>query len=50
MPVEVKLLPRKLRFFCDPSVREQMLQAAAQQELVAEGQGSPDSPGSHQGT
>ncbi|XP_032913625.1 acylglycerol kinase, mitochondrial isoform X2 [Catharus ustulatus] len=50
MPVEVKLLPRKLRFFCDPSVREQMLQAAAQQELVAEGQGPPDSPGSHQGT
>ncbi|NWY65110.1 AGK protein, partial [Erithacus rubecula] len=28
MPVEVKLLPRKLKFFCDPSVREQMLQAA----------------------
>ncbi|KAF4787550.1 Acylglycerol kinase, mitochondrial [Turdus rufiventris] len=50
MPVEVKLLPRKLRFFCDPSVREQMLQAAAQPELVAEGQGSPDSPGAHQGT
>ncbi|NXQ29212.1 AGK protein, partial [Alaudala cheleensis] len=30
MPVEVKLLPRKLRFFCDPKVREQMLQAAVQ--------------------
>ncbi|NWW92739.1 AGK protein, partial [Rhynochetos jubatus] len=30
MPVEVKLLPRKLRFFCDPRVREQMLHAAAQ--------------------
>ncbi|NXD24920.1 AGK protein, partial [Spelaeornis formosus] len=28
MPVEVKLLPRKLRFFCDPTMREQMLQAA----------------------
>ncbi|NWT67138.1 AGK protein, partial [Prunella himalayana] len=30
MPVEVKLLPRKLRFFCDPKVREQLLQAAVQ--------------------
>ncbi|NXB65260.1 AGK protein, partial [Struthidea cinerea] len=30
MPVEVKLLPRKLRFFCDPRMREQMLQAAVQ--------------------
>uniref|UniRef100_A0A8C5IB02 Acylglycerol kinase, mitochondrial n=1 Tax=Junco hyemalis TaxID=40217 RepID=A0A8C5IB02_JUNHY len=27
MPVEVKLLPRKLRFFCDPKIREQLLQA-----------------------
>nr|XP_013802848.1 PREDICTED: acylglycerol kinase, mitochondrial isoform X2 [Apteryx mantelli mantelli] len=30
MPVEVKLLPRKLRFFCDPRRREQMLRAAVQ--------------------
>ncbi|KAJ7402961.1 Acylglycerol kinase, mitochondrial [Pitangus sulphuratus] len=30
MPVEVKLLPRKLRFFCDPRMREQLLRAAAQ--------------------
>ncbi|NWX31670.1 AGK protein, partial [Notiomystis cincta] len=30
MPVDVKLLPRKLRFFCDPRMREQMLQAAVQ--------------------
>ncbi|XP_041254665.1 acylglycerol kinase, mitochondrial isoform X2 [Onychostruthus taczanowskii] len=30
MPVEVKLLPRKLRFFCDPRMREQLLQAAVQ--------------------
>ncbi|XP_041906305.1 acylglycerol kinase, mitochondrial isoform X2 [Corvus kubaryi] len=30
MPVEVKLLPRKLHFFCDPRMREQMLQAAVQ--------------------
>ncbi|NXD08906.1 AGK protein, partial [Nothocercus nigrocapillus] len=30
MPVEVKLLPRKLRFFCDPRRREQMLHVAAQ--------------------
>ncbi|XP_058682200.1 acylglycerol kinase, mitochondrial-like isoform X2 [Poecile atricapillus] len=30
MPVEVKLLPRKLRFFCDPRMRQQMLQAAVQ--------------------
>ncbi|NWS21792.1 AGK protein, partial [Pachyramphus minor] len=30
MPVEVKLLPRKLRFFCDPRIREQMLHAAVQ--------------------
>uniref|UniRef100_A0A8C0BQ27 Acylglycerol kinase, mitochondrial n=1 Tax=Buteo japonicus TaxID=224669 RepID=A0A8C0BQ27_9AVES len=30
MPVEVKLLPRKLRFFCDPRMREQMLHAAVQ--------------------
>ncbi|XP_075285531.1 acylglycerol kinase, mitochondrial isoform X3 [Opisthocomus hoazin] len=28
MPVEVKLLPRKLRFFCDPSMRGPMLRAA----------------------
>ncbi|XP_059582453.1 acylglycerol kinase, mitochondrial isoform X2 [Alligator mississippiensis] len=28
MPVEVKLLPRKLRFFCDPQRRKQGLQAA----------------------
>ncbi|NWY96996.1 AGK protein, partial [Loxia curvirostra] len=30
MPVEVKLLPRKLRFFCDPRMREQLLQAVVQ--------------------
>ncbi|NXF19185.1 AGK protein, partial [Rhodinocichla rosea] len=30
MPVEVKLLPRKLRFFCDPRIREQLLQAVVQ--------------------
>ncbi|XP_025975517.1 acylglycerol kinase, mitochondrial [Dromaius novaehollandiae] len=30
MPVEVKLLPRKLHFFCDPRRREQMLHAAVQ--------------------
>ncbi|NWZ40509.1 AGK protein, partial [Brachypodius atriceps] len=30
MPVEVKLLPRKLQFFCDPRMREQLLQAAVQ--------------------
>ncbi|KFV83892.1 hypothetical protein N308_00423, partial [Struthio camelus australis] len=30
MPVEVKLLPRKLRFFCDPRRREQMLHATVQ--------------------
>ncbi|NWH36373.1 AGK protein, partial [Chloropsis hardwickii] len=30
MPVEVKLLPRKLRFFCDSRIREQMLQGALQ--------------------
>ncbi|XP_014112358.1 PREDICTED: acylglycerol kinase, mitochondrial isoform X2 [Pseudopodoces humilis] len=30
MPVEVKLLPRKLQFFCDPRMRQQMLQAAVQ--------------------
>uniref|UniRef100_A0A8C8RFM3 Acylglycerol kinase, mitochondrial n=1 Tax=Pelusios castaneus TaxID=367368 RepID=A0A8C8RFM3_9SAUR len=30
MPVEVKLLPRKLQFFCDPRRREQMLQAEMQ--------------------
>ncbi|XP_051691097.1 acylglycerol kinase, mitochondrial isoform X1 [Oryctolagus cuniculus] len=29
MRVEVKLLPRKLRFFCDPRRREEMLQGAA---------------------
>ncbi|XP_034508314.1 acylglycerol kinase, mitochondrial-like, partial [Ailuropoda melanoleuca] len=29
MPVEVKLLPRKLQFFCDPRKREQMLPSAA---------------------
>uniref|UniRef100_A0A803VLK5 Acylglycerol kinase, mitochondrial n=1 Tax=Ficedula albicollis TaxID=59894 RepID=A0A803VLK5_FICAL len=41
MPVEVKLLPRKLKFFCDPRVREQMLQAAEEGECMAEEQGSP---------
>lgn len=30
MPVEVKLLPRKLRFICDPRMREQMLHATVQ--------------------
>lgn len=30
MPVEVKLLPRKLRFFCDPRKREQMLPSTSQ--------------------
>lgn len=30
MPVEVKLLPRKLQFFCDPRKREQMLQSTSQ--------------------
>ncbi|GAB1290717.1 Acylglycerol kinase, mitochondrial [Apodemus speciosus] len=30
MPVEVKLLPRKLQFFCDPRRREQMLHSASQ--------------------
>ncbi|XP_064894841.1 acylglycerol kinase, mitochondrial isoform X2 [Columba livia] len=30
MPVEVKLLPRKLRFFCDPRVKEQVLPAVVQ--------------------
>ncbi|XP_025045584.2 acylglycerol kinase, mitochondrial isoform X3 [Pelodiscus sinensis] len=30
MPVEVKLLPRKLQFFCDPRRREQMFQPAVQ--------------------
>ncbi|KAM5190702.1 acylglycerol kinase, mitochondrial [Callospermophilus lateralis] len=30
MPVEVKLLPRKLQFFCDPKKKEQMLQSTAQ--------------------
>ncbi|XP_077639471.1 acylglycerol kinase, mitochondrial isoform X3 [Lonchura striata] len=30
MPVEVKLLPRKLQFFCDPRMREQLLQAVVQ--------------------
>ncbi|XP_077896798.1 acylglycerol kinase, mitochondrial isoform X3 [Ictidomys tridecemlineatus] len=29
MPVEVKLLPRKLQFFCDPKKKEQMLQSTA---------------------
>lgn len=29
MPVEVKLLPRKLQFFCDPRKREQLLPSAA---------------------
>lgn len=29
MPVEVKLLPRKLRFFCDARKKEQMLQGAS---------------------
>lgn len=29
MPVEVKLLPRKLQFFCDPRKREEMMQSAA---------------------
>lgn len=37
MPVEVKLLPRKLQFFCDPRRREQMLQAAMQWEFTSEG-------------
>lgn len=36
MPVEVKLLPRKLRFFCDPRMREQLLEAAAPPKGVAE--------------
>ncbi|XP_063106689.1 acylglycerol kinase, mitochondrial isoform X5 [Cavia porcellus] len=30
MPVEVKLLPRKLQFFCDPRKREQLLQSLTQ--------------------
>lgn len=30
MPVEVKLLPRKLQFFCDPRRRDQMLRSTAQ--------------------
>lgn len=30
MPVEVKLLPRKLRFFCDPRRRAEMLQSSAE--------------------
>ena len=30
MPVEVKLLPRKLQFFCDPRRREQLLQRPAE--------------------
>ncbi|XP_021791046.1 acylglycerol kinase, mitochondrial isoform X2 [Papio anubis] len=30
MPVEVKLLPRKLQFFCDPRKREQMLASPTQ--------------------
>ncbi|XP_033719257.1 acylglycerol kinase, mitochondrial isoform X3 [Tursiops truncatus] len=30
MPVQVKLLPRKLQFFCDPRKREQLLQSMAQ--------------------
>ncbi|NXX91441.1 AGK protein, partial [Centropus bengalensis] len=30
VPVEVKLLPRKLRFICDPRMREEMLHAAVQ--------------------
>uniref|UniRef100_A0A8D1UK93 Acylglycerol kinase, mitochondrial n=1 Tax=Sus scrofa TaxID=9823 RepID=A0A8D1UK93_PIG len=30
MPVEVKLLPRKLRFFCDPRRRAEMLQSLAE--------------------
>ncbi|XP_062991123.1 acylglycerol kinase, mitochondrial [Elgaria multicarinata webbii] len=29
MPVEVKLLPRKLQFFCDAAKKEQMLQSAS---------------------
>ncbi|XP_054844099.1 acylglycerol kinase, mitochondrial isoform X2 [Eublepharis macularius] len=29
MPVEVRLLPRKLRFFCDSRKKEQMLQSAS---------------------
>lgn len=29
MPVEVKLLPRKLQFFCDPRKREQLLPRSA---------------------
>lgn len=30
MPVEVRLLPRKLQFFCDPRKREQLRPSAAQ--------------------
>lgn len=30
MPVEVKLLPRKLQFFCDPRKRQQVLQSTSQ--------------------
>uniref|UniRef100_A0A2I3REW1 Acylglycerol kinase, mitochondrial n=2 Tax=Pan TaxID=9596 RepID=A0A2I3REW1_PANTR len=30
MPVEVKLLPRKLQFFCDPRKKEQMLASSTQ--------------------
>lgn len=30
MPVQVKLLPRKLRFFCDPRKREQLMPRSAQ--------------------
>ncbi|KAL8222106.1 UNVERIFIED_CONTAM: hypothetical protein K2H54_074945 [Gekko kuhli] len=29
MPVEVRLLPRKLRFFCDSRKKEQMLRGAS---------------------
>jgi len=37
MPVEVKLLPRKLRFFCDPSMRGPMLRAAVHWEFMSKG-------------
>ncbi|KAF6085301.1 acylglycerol kinase [Phyllostomus discolor] len=30
MPVEVKLLPRKLQFFCDPRKREQLSPSSAE--------------------
>uniref|UniRef100_A0A674K9V9 Acylglycerol kinase, mitochondrial n=1 Tax=Terrapene triunguis TaxID=2587831 RepID=A0A674K9V9_9SAUR len=46
MPVEVKLLPRKLQFFCDPRRRKQMLQPAVQSEVTSEGPISSGSSGS----